>query len=252
MYPEKGINITLTDVEVGQYDDDEINADGEPLNYENCAFNAVQGMREQLGLPLELDGFNDPPRWDHGTITIELSSARVEFVGKDRLVKRGIFAASDQADMASQAITFRQFYTSTAAVNATVFSPGFDDDTGYRLAYDRVDADHYAGWEIALPETDVSALSRLAFDIRGHSGGEIPNVWLTSPGSPHDIRNTVDIEDYVTVDTNWKRVEIPLTDFHVMESSEQTIDLTRIIRVQVVFEWEDMAGMVYVDGFAFE
>ena len=30
------------------------------------------------------------------------------------------------------------------------------------------------------------------------------------------------------------------------------IDLTRIVRIQIAFEWEDMAGMVYVDGFAFE
>jgi hypothetical protein len=26
----------------------------------------------------------------------------------------------------------------------------------------------------------------------------------------------------------------------------------RNLRVQIVFEWEDMAGMIYVDGFALE
>ena len=29
-------------------------------------------------------------------------------------------------------------------------------------------------------------------------------------------------------------------------------DLTQIVQVQIAFEWDDMAGMVYVDGFAFE
>jgi len=115
-----------------------------------------------------------------------------------------------------------------------------------------VDGDHYSGWEIVLPETDVSNFSKLAFDIKGQLGGEIPNVWLTSPCSPEDIRNFVDIEDYKTVTAGWQRVVIPLDDFHVTEGAQQTVDLTRIILVQIVFEWEDMAGMVYVDGFAFE
>jgi hypothetical protein len=254
VYPEESINITLPDVEVGQYNDSEIDASGEPLNYSQCAFNAVQSMRNQLGLPSELGDFNSSARFDHGTITIQLSSKQVEFVSKEKPVKPGIFAASDQANLAGRASAFRQFYWVTAAVNDTAFSPGSNDGTSYRIAYDRVDGDHYSGWEIVLPETDVSNFSRLAFDIRGHSGGEIPNVWLTSPGSPeNDIRNLVDIEEYVTVvNTDWQRVEIPLTDFHVTGSSQQTIDLTRIIRVQIVFEWDDMAGMIYVDGFAFE
>ena len=105
---------------------------------------------------------------------------------------------------------------------------------------------------IELPEIDVSNLSVLAFDIRGQSGGEIPNVWLVSAGSPEEDRNYVDIENYVAVTTNWQRVEIPLTDFHVMGGSQQTVDLTQIVRVEIAFEWENMAGMVYVDGFAFE
>jgi len=252
VYPEKSVNITLPNVEVGQYNDTEIDASGEPLYYTNCAFNAVQSMRSQLGLPLELDGFNDPPRWDHGTITIQLSSTQVGFVSKEKPVQPGIFAASDQANMASRAYTFRQFYWRTAAVNSTAFSPGSNDGTSYRIAYDRVGVnDSYSGWEIVLPETDVSNLSKLVFDIKGRSGGEIPNVWLVSPPAP-DIRNFVDIEDYMTVKTNWQRVEIPLTDFHVEGGSGQTIDLTRIVLVQIVFEWKDMAGMVYVDGFAFE
>jgi hypothetical protein len=252
VYPEKGINVTLPNVEVGQYNDTEIDASGEPLDYRYCAFSAGQSMRSKLGLPLELEGFNDPPRFDHGTIIIQLSSTPVGFVSKDKPVEPGIFAASDQANLASRAETFRQFYWVTAAINGTAFSPGSADGTSYRLSYDRVDGDHYSVWEIVLPETDVSSLSKLAFDIRGQSGGEIPNVWLTSPSSPEDIRNLVDIEDYVMVSTDWQRVEIPLTDFHVTGGSQQTVDLTRIIRVQIAFEWEDMAGMVYVDGFAFE
>jgi len=175
-----------------------------------------------------------------------------DVVTKDKPVEPGIFAASDQANMASQAITFRQYYKVTAAINSKVLEEGSDGSPGYQIAYDRITGDHWALWGIVLPETDVSSLSKLTFDIKGQSGGEIPNVWLASRSTPKDIRNYVDIENYTTVTTNWQRVEIPLTDFHVAEGSQQTIDLTRILRVEIAFEWENMAGMVYVDGFAFE
>jgi hypothetical protein len=116
-----------------------------------------------------------------------------------------------------------------------------------------VDVKCWAVWGIVLSEEiDVSSLSKLAFDIKGQSGGEIPNVWLVSSSNSDDIRNSVDIEAYVTVDTSWKRAEIPMADFRDPWSQQQTIDLTRIVRVEIAFEWEDMAGMIYVDGFAFE
>jgi len=251
--PEKSINVALYDVEVGQYNDTEIDANGEQLDYRKCAFNLTEGMRSQLQLPVDLKDFNAPERFDHGTITIQLSSTPVGFILKDKPVEPGIFTTSGWANMGSRATTFRQFYWETAAINGTTFSPGSNDGTSYRIAYDRVNANYYAGWDIILPETDVTGFSKLAFDIKGQVGGERPNVWLASPGgSPEGVRNFVGIENYVTVPTNWQRVEIPLTHFHVQGGSQQTIDLTRIIRVQIVFEWEDMAGMVYVDGFAFE
>jgi hypothetical protein len=250
--PEKGIYVSKGDVEVGQYNDTEVDASGEQLDYRKCAFNLTEGMRSQLQLPVDLKDFNAPERFDHGTITIQLSSTPVGFILKDKSVESGIFTASGWANMGSRATTFRQFYWETAAINGTAFSPGSDDSTSYRIAYDRVNADYYAGWDIILPETDVSGFSMLALDIKGRAGGEKPNVWLASPGdSPEGVRNFVDIEDYKTVTTGWQRVVIPLDDFHV-KGGPQTIDRTRIIRVQIVFEWENMAGMVYVDGFAFE
>ena len=170
---------------------------------------------------------------------------------RDTAPEPGIFADSDQVNMANQATDFREAYKATAAIDSTAFSPGSDDSTSIRIAYDRVNADHWALWGIVLPETDVSSL-KLAFDIKGQVGDERPNVWLVSSGSPSEIRNVVDIEDYVTVTTNWQRAEIPLTDFRDPWGQQQPIDLTQILRVEIAFEWGDMAGMVYVDGFAFE
>jgi hypothetical protein len=248
----EGVNVTLYDVEVGQYDDQETNADGEPLDYSNCAFNLTKDMRRQLEVPEVLEGFDSLERFMHGTITITLSSTPVGHVSRDKAKHAGIFAATDQADMANRAITFRQFYTSTAAINGVVTDAGSNDNVGYQIAYDRITTEHYACWGIVLPETDVSGLSRLAFDIKGRQGAEIPNVWLASPSSPQDIRNYVDIENYVTVTDTWQRVEVPLTDFQAQPGEEGIIDLARIVRVQICFEWADMEGMVYVDGFAFE
>ena len=209
-------------------------------------------MRRQLEVPEDLGGFDSPERFMHGTITITLSSTPVTHVAKDKAKQVGIFATTDQADMANRTITFRQFYTSTAAINGVVTDSGSDDNVGYQIAYDRITLQHYACWGIVLPETDVSGLSRLAFDIKGRQGGEIPNVWLASPSSPQDIRNYVDIENYVAVTDTWQRVEVPLTNFQAQPGEEGIIDLTRIVRVQICFEWADMDGMVYVDGFAFE
>ena len=71
VYPQEDINVTRLNVEVGQYNDIETDEGGEELNYSKCAFNAVQYMREQLGLPPNLGAFTDTIRFDHGTITIQ-------------------------------------------------------------------------------------------------------------------------------------------------------------------------------------
>jgi hypothetical protein len=251
-YPSKGVDVTLQDIEVGQYSDIEVNADGKWLNYSNCVLNLTQQMRQELSLPEELGEFNDLTRFDHGTISISLSSSPACAEPQNDDVEAGIFAASDQSEMADLAINFREFYTATAALNGSATTPGSNDDTAYRIAYDRITPVLYACWGIVLPELDVSNLSRLAFDIKGQQGGELPNVWLASSGSPSDIRNFVDIEDYLTVTNAWQRVEIPLIEFHAKGETEETVDLTRIVRLQICFEWADMAGMVFVDGFAFE
>jgi hypothetical protein len=251
-FPEESIYVALQNIEAGQYKDQDTDAYGGPLDYGGCAFNTTRGMRQQLELPLDLDGYDSEERFRHGTITVTLSSAPVGYVPTPKPKDARIFAATDQANMAGLSIEFRQFYTHTAAINAEVIGAGSDDGTGMQIAYDRITPEYYACWGIVLPGIDVSHLSRLAFDVKGTQGGERPNVWLSSVHSPADLRNFVDVEPYATVTTAWQRVRIPLADFHVMGSTEQSIDLSRITRVQICFEWEDMAGMIYADAFAFE
>ena len=60
------------------------------------------------------------------------------------------------------------------------------------------------------------------------------------------------VKDYKPVKREWQRVRIPLADFSSSASDQPRVDLTRLIGVQICFEWESMEGTVYVSGLAFE
>ena len=60
-------------------------------------------------------------------------------------------------------------------------------------------------------------------------------------------RAYVDVEDYALLTNEWQTVSVPLSRF-----SEQGVDLTHLKEFQVVFEWEQMEGTIYVDDVGFE
>ena len=205
--------------------------------------------------------------WNDGVYFFdEVTYSSWPYIVEHQPIQFGIFAETDQAEIASRAYRFQQFHQDTARIASALVSDGSEDDLGYEIAYSGIAAqERYACWGIVFPETDVSGLSSLAFDIKGQRGGEIPNVWLTSSGPSGSVRNFVDIENYVRVNDLWQRVEIPLVDFHKPTPAEmgerdageakeeqQTIDLKHIGEVQLCFEWGVMEGTIFVDGFAFE
>lgn len=176
----------------------------------------------------------------------------VPFVAEFYPVELGVFAASDQAGLAKQATSFVEFYTGTAKITTESVSPGSDDQVGYKITYDRINLTSFACWEFVLTPTDVSALPYLTFDIKGEKGGERPNIWLRSSGQASHVRNYVDLEKYVKVSTKWQRARISLADLRQQDGGKRNIDLAQITEVDLCFEWEDMAGTVFVDAFAFE
>lgn len=117
-----------------------------------------------------------------------------------------------------------------------------DTGAGYRIAYSGVTGTAWAASGTDLMWLDASEYDTLSLCIKGAKGGEKPNVYL----SDGFIRKFVDIEDYVPVTASWQKVDIPLKDFAV-----QGVNITSLSYFQVVFEWEEMNGTIYLDDIQF-
>ena len=112
----------------------------------------------------------------------------------------------------------------------------------------------YSGWEVLLGDInsgiDLTSYNSLTFYIRGAKGGETPNVWLMTPIAGGGFRRYYrDVEKYRQVTTQWQEIVIPFEHFMTGTLPEEKIDLQRINKIQVVFEWypEPTSGTIYID-----
>ena len=117
-----------------------------------------------------------------------------------------------------------------------------DTGAGYRISYSGVTGTAWAASGTDLMWLDASEYDTLSLRIKGAKGGEEPNVYL----SDGFIRKFVNIEDYVPITASWQKVDIPLKDFAV-----QGVNITSLSYFQVVFEWEEMNGTIYLDDIQF-
>jgi hypothetical protein len=100
----------------------------------------------------------------------------------------------------------------------------------------------FCGWETKLGGIDLSGCHVLQFRIRGNKGGERPNIYLED-GVVH---RCVDIAKYNKVATEWSDVSIPLADF-----AAKGVDLTHVEGLEVIFEWNESSGTVWLDDIWF-
>ena len=109
-----------------------------------------------------------------------------------------------------------------------------------------VPGDAYAAWHSGLGGLDVSSYDKLAFSVRGASGGEDFHVWLVDQAGHF---GWVEVTGYTTVTDTWPSapVEIPLRDF-----ATRGVSLTGLSLFKVAFEWAEMSGIVYLDDIRFE
>lgn len=126
---------------------------------------------------------------------------------------------------------------------------GAYDDRGYKISYGgNIGLDlgqgnfSYCGWATQLRGVDASEFDSISFYIKGKRGGEKLNIYL----SDGTRRACVDIEKYTSVSADWRKVVIPLEDF-----SEKGMDITHLEELQIVFEWEEMSGTIYIDNLQF-
>lgn len=96
----------------------------------------------------------------------------------------------------------------------------------------------YAGWVAGLGGIDASHAQSLQFRVRGQAGGERFDVYLDDGTR----RKPADIGKYVAITKDWKDVSVPLEVF-----ARQGVDLSHLEELQLVFEWQQMSGTVYID-----
>lgn len=113
---------------------------------------------------------------------------------------------------------------------------------GYRIEYAGVTPTAWAAAGFDLLGLDASAYQTLSFHLRGARGDERPNVYLASRAGGVETRRFVDLEQYARPSADWQRVEIPLADF-----AAKGVDLSDLAYVQFVFEFEHMAGTIFLD-----
>jgi RHS repeat-associated protein len=107
----------------------------------------------------------------------------------------------------------------------------------------REDGFSYATWETDLPGFDASRFDYLVLQVRGHKGGELPNVYLND-GS---VRRPVVAADLAAISTQWAEMRVPLQSWR-----EQGVDLTHLESLQIAFEWQEMSGTIYLGEIRFE
>ena len=101
----------------------------------------------------------------------------------------------------------------------------------------------YAGWEQQMAPADVRNYDSLVIRICGEAGGEKPNIYLDDGTT----RKCVLAKDLPDIETEYTTIRIALSAF-----ADKGVDLSHVQAVQLVFEWEEMSGTVYVGDIAFE
>jgi len=122
-----------------------------------------------------------------------------------------------------------------------------EGNAGYRITYTGVTNTAWAAAGFDTLGLNAVKYQSLSFDFRGARGDERPNVYLASRTGGLETRRFVDLEKYIHPSTGWQRVKIPLGDF-----ASPGVDLSNVAYVEFVFEFEDMAGTIFLDNVTFQ
>jgi hypothetical protein len=169
-------------------------------------------------------GFQPPPPWQKATVIDDFSQSRAT----NRL-------GGTTGTFAHGRATIDSVIVNTPSGD-TALELSYGGNIGTNSGFDH--SLSYAGWATQLGAIDCSRCETLSLRVRGSHGGERPNLYL----SDGNFRWPVSVADYVNVTTDWQTATIPLDDF-----ARFGVDLTHLAELQVVFEWQPMAGTVFLD-----
>lgn len=138
----------------------------------------------------------------------------------------------------------------TISGNYTMLNP-YNGSYSYRLSFNATPI-CYGVWQTDLRDLNFSGSSAITFWIRGASGSERPHIYLQDSDNCQltNCRYFVDVNSFLTagrVTTGWQQARIPLTVF-----TANGVNLTRLRFFQVVFEWDNLAGTIYIDEIRFQ
>lgn len=126
----------------------------------------------------------------------------------------------------------------THQVGDSVVSYELDPD-GIVISY-TVSGGTYCRLGMGLNRIDVSPYRNLSFSVRGDQNGENFHVYL------EDFWNNRAYAEVNDLTTDWQTVSLPLDTFVL-----QGVDITNLLNLEIVFEWEDRSGTVYLDDVQF-
>jgi RHS repeat-associated protein len=101
----------------------------------------------------------------------------------------------------------------------------------------------FAGWRAGLNGIDAREFTHMVMRIRGENGGETPNIYLADPARRIPQR----AQELSEIKKGWQTIRLPLDHY-----AGQGIDLSHLDSMEIVFEWEDQSGTIYVDDIKFE
>lgn len=96
----------------------------------------------------------------------------------------------------------------------------------------------YAMWETNLMGIDAREYKSIVIRIKGQKGGEEPNIYLCDGGT----RKCLQPSEYGGVTREWRDIRLPLENY-----KQKGIDLSLLNSLQIVFEWKEMSGSVYIE-----
>ena len=90
---------------------------------------------------------------------------------------------------------------------------------------------------------DARDFKNLVIRIKGQNGNEEPNIYL------HDgcTRKCLRPLEYGKITGSWQELILPLDLYR-----KKGIDLSQLETLQLVFEWKEMNGTIYIDKIWFE
>jgi len=90
---------------------------------------------------------------------------------------------------------------------------------------------------------DARAYSYLAMRVRAENGIATPNFYLADAATRVPLRAM----NLPAINEEWQTIRLPLDHY-----AAQGIDLSHLDSLQLVFEWEEHSGTIYLDNINFE